>query len=307
MGAISRTDPLYIVMNAASGRGDAAARRAAITGVLTAAGQRHELVVVEHGSRLPAAAKRAADLARDRGGALVGAGGDGTLCCVAQEALVRGLRFGALPLGTFNIFGRSHGIPEDAEAATRALLEARIRPVPVGLVNGKVFLVNASVGLYPRVIEDREASRRRHGRSRLLALAVGVTTLVRSRRVLWLELEAEGQTRRLRASTLVMVGNSLQLERLGIPGAAALEEGSLVAIAVRPAPALQTLGLLARGLFGRLGDAELVDTFCARGLVLRRPGRRRRIKVARDGEVARMTLPLEVMVAPRPLQLLVPP
>jgi diacylglycerol kinase family enzyme len=55
-----------------------------------------------------------------------------------------------LPQGTFNYFSRTHGIPLDTTDATRALLAGMIRPVQVGLLNDRVFLVNASLGLYPR-------------------------------------------------------------------------------------------------------------------------------------------------------------
>jgi len=47
------------------------------------------------------------------------------------------------------------------EAATRALLTAEIQPAQVGFVNDRIFLINASVGLYPQLLEDREAFKQR--------------------------------------------------------------------------------------------------------------------------------------------------
>lgn len=154
------------------------------------------------------------------------AGGNGTLNAVARAVLGSGVPFGILPQGTFNFFGRAHGIPQDAHAATRCLFDARIEPVQVGLLNDRLFLVNASLGLYPQLLEDREAYKQRYGRSRMVALWSGLVTLLRAPPQLTLQLEHGGQARTLRTPTLVVGNNALQLERLGIAEAAALQQGN---------------------------------------------------------------------------------
>jgi diacylglycerol kinase family enzyme len=60
-----------------------------------------------------------------------------------------------------------------------------------------------------------------------------------------------------------------------------------------------------RGLSGHLGDVEKVDSFAFGELEVSLP-RRRHIKLAIDGEIARMPLPLRFRVAPQALRLLVP-
>ena len=50
----------------------------------------------------------------------------------------------------------------------------------VGLLNDRPFLVNASLGLYPQLLEDREAFKQKFGRSRLVALWSGLVTLMRA-------------------------------------------------------------------------------------------------------------------------------
>ena len=40
------------------------------------------------------------------------------------------------------------------EAAARALLSAHPTPVQVGQVNGRLFLVNASLGMYPQLLQE---------------------------------------------------------------------------------------------------------------------------------------------------------
>ncbi|MFM9894162.1 diacylglycerol/lipid kinase family protein [Achromobacter xylosoxidans] len=297
-------EPLFIVLNTGSGRGDAQALQDIIRRVLDEAGRRFQLMPVDDPSRLVATAREAVALAREAGGIVVAAGGDGTLNAVAGQVLGQGVPFGILPQGTFNYFGRRYGISQDTEAALRGLLGGELRPVQVGLLNGRLFLVNASLGLYPQLLEDREAYKQRFGRSRLVALWSGLVTLMRAPRQLSLRLDYEGRVRDLRSPTLVVGNNRLQLEHIGIDPAE-LDRGHLVAMAARPVGTLALYGLLLRGLFSRLGEAEHVVSFAFDRLMVSIRGRRR-VKVAMDGEISWMDTPLEFKVSETPLPLVVP-
>jgi diacylglycerol kinase family enzyme len=297
--------PFFIVFNPGAGSRDAATMEAAIRGVLEQAGRRYDIWRVEAPRQLPMLAQRAVDCARQQQGVVVAAGGDGTINTVAQVTLNSGCPFGVLPQGTFNYFSRTHGIPLDTTEATRALLEGMIRPVQVGLLNDRVFLVNASLGLYPKLLEEREAYKQQFGRRRLVALWAGVMTLLRVHRPLRLRLEHAGEAREMRTSTVVVGNNPLQLQQLGLPEAQAVQQGQLAAIVVRPISPLAMAWLLLRGALGQLGDADHVTHFACERLTVR-PYGRRRIKVAMDGEVAWLNTPLVFQVAPNPLQLLVP-
>lgn len=300
--------PLFIVLNARSGHADAAAERLIIEQVLREAGREHHILMAQRGSELPACSRQAVTAARAHGGAVVAAGGDGTIGTVAQAVLGSGCPFGVLPQGTFNYFVRTHGIPADTAEATRALLDARVEPVQVGLVNDRAFLVNASVGLYPVMLENREAYKRRYGRSRMVALWAALVTLAHAHRPLHLWLESRERAQEVRTATLFVGNNPLQLKQIGIAEVDALEQGDLVAVTVRPVGTLPMLWLLLRGAFGRLGEADNVISFNFRRLTVRPAGptRSRRMKVAMDGEVVWLKAPLEFRVSPEPLLLLKP-
>ncbi|MCX7062896.1 MAG: diacylglycerol kinase family protein [Gammaproteobacteria bacterium] len=299
--------PCFIVMNAGSGHNDTRQTADTIREVLSAAGRPHELLMATQGRDIPQLARKAVALACAQDGIIVAAGGDGTINAVAQAALGCGQPFAVLPQGTFNYFGRASGTPEDIRAAVTALLGAQVQPVQVGLVNDRVFLVNASLGLYPQLLEDREAFKARFGRSRLVAMLSGLISFLRERRQLTLEIEIEGEIRKVRTPTLFVGNNALQLTQIGIADAEALGRGRLVAIALKPVSSLAMAGLLLRGAFGRLGAADQVISFPLRTLTIRPPGRRRRrFKVAMDGEVTRLASPLVFRVSPEPLLLMVP-
>lgn len=305
---IDSAAPLFIVLNVGSGGNDTVATREIIEEVLTQAGREHLVRVIDDPAKLHEIARQTVEQARSRGGVVVVAGGDGTINAVAQATLGSGCPFGVLPQGTFNYFSRVHGIPSDTADALQLLLTARAHPVQVGLVNDRVFLVNASLGLYPQLLEDREAYKRQFGRNRLVAFWSGLVTLLREHRQLHLFIEHRGETRDLRTPTLFVGNNRLQMEQLGFPEAPLLEQGLLVAITLRPVTTLTMLGLLARGAFGQLGDADSISSFAFKHITAT-PAMRygtRRVKVATDGEIIWLQAPIKFRVAPEPLYLLKP-
>ena len=300
--------PLCIVLNPGSGRDDTETTRATISAVLSGAGRAHELLEIGRGEAVAQVAARAVQRARERGGAVIAAGGDGTISAVAQAVLPTGLPFGVLPRGTFNYFSRTHGIPADTEKATQALLRAQVQPVQVGQVNGQAFLVNASVGLYPQLLEDREAYKQRYGRSRLVAAGAALVTLLHAHRPLRLRIECQGALRDVRTPTLFVANNALQLEQIGVAEADLLAQGQLVALMLKPVGTLAMLSLVLRGAFGQLGQADDVVRFGFERLRAQpaAPRQAARVKVALDGEIQWLRAPLAFSVSPQPLWLLTP-
>lgn len=298
---------LFIVFNPGSGALQPQAGRDAISGVLAEAGRPHRFVAVLPGN-LPGACEAAARCAAAQGGVLVAAGGDGTVNCAAQAAVQHGCPMGVLPLGTFNFFAREHGIPLEPETAIRALLDARPQPVQVGLVNQRVFLVNAAVGLYPKLLEDREAMKQQLGKRRQwVAVVAGLVSLLEWRSRLVLDAELDGRIARLRTPSLFVCNNHLQLKRVGIDDALIdqMKQGCLVGLVAHPLGTWGKLKLLGRALAGQLGEARELDAFSLRSLGV---GTRfaRKLKVSTDGEVQWMELPLRFSVSPKPLLLMVP-
>jgi len=302
-------NPLFFILNAGSGHADKEAARDRLEEMLRGAGRDYQVCLVRKSSALAQVASDTVDHALSCQGAVVALGGDGTLNAVANAALHKGCAVGVLPLGTFNYFGRTHDIPEDIEDAIRDLLLAEPQAVQVGLLNDRVFLVNASLGLYPQALQDREAWKQRYGRRRMVAVWSGALTVLRGVRQLRTQLEKEGETVSLRTPTLFVGNSRLQLERAGIYEGEEMGEGELVAVVVKPVGTPTMLWLLLRGALGRLGEADQVDSFAFRHMTVTPASliSGRRVKVAMDGEVSWMTPPLTFRVSPQPLYLLKTP
>lgn len=300
----SHSSPFFFVLNRASGHHDAGTVEAGIRQTLDRAGRDYELLRVRHPRQLVAMARKAVALATDHGGVVGVVGGDGTISAVVQEVLPTGLPLAALPQGTFNFFGRCHRLPlGDPAQAMAALLHATIKPVQVGLVNDRVFLVNASLGLYPDLLQLRELHKRRFGRYRWVALGSGLMALLGRYPRMHLRLHDGHGVTELAATTLVVGNNALQLEQLGVPEAAAVGQGRLVRITVPPTGKLRMLATAVMGLSGHLdAGAAQSSAFTELHVDLRR----RKVKLALDGEIDRFRTPLHFRAAPQLLQLLVP-
>lgn len=306
---IDPTVPLQFVINAAAGSNAADAKRQIIEAALNAAGRQGNLLFCQPAALAQVAQEATAQAIATRT-AVVAVGGDGTLNTVAQAAHALNCPMGIVPQGTFNYFARTHGIPSEPAESVRLLLQWSPWPVQVAAINDRIFMVNASLGLYPDLLEDREAYKARFGRSRWVAFWAASVTLLRAQRRLRLHIEHGASVRDVQALTLFVGNNRLQLEQLGVQPELQASGGSgyITAVMLRPIGTLSMLRLMLHGALGTLGEAQSVERFEFDHLVVRptlSPGRRG-VKVAFDGEVTRMRAPLDFRVQTKPLYLLMP-
>jgi diacylglycerol kinase family enzyme len=306
--------PLIFVINAAAGSSDGQAKRELIERALDQSGRSGQIVFARP-TDLPRVAREAAVQAAATHTAVVAVGGDGTVNAVSQATHAQGCPMAVIAQGTFNYFARTHGIPTDPEQAAQLLLRCAAQPVQVATINGQVFLVNASLGLYPQLLEDREAYKARFGRSRLVALSAACVTLLRAHRQLRLHIELGAAVHDVRTTTVFVGNNRLQLAQVGVQTGMQLgastsphDNGRVAAVMLRPMGTLAMAGLMLRGAMGTLGDADSIESFEFEHMVVR-PRLvfgKRKVKVAFDGEVRWMQWPIEFEVSPKPLYLLKP-
>lgn len=236
--------------------------------------------------------------------AVIGIGGDGTLNAIASRLVDTGVILVALPGGTFNYFVRNLGIPGDAPAAVRALLDGEVGEVAVGAVNDQVFLNNASFGLYRRVIEERERHKSRFGRNRVVALASGILTALRAHPVYEVGLHTRDGTRKITSPMVFFGCNRLQLSALSPRLADCAGCGALAVVALAPLSRTDMVRVGARALAGTLEASDRVHVLCADDILVQRAGHT--VRCALDGEVRKFLLPLHVRLRPRALRVMLP-
>jgi diacylglycerol kinase family enzyme len=231
-------------------------------------------------------------------------GGDGTISTVAGALVGTSKRLGVLPLGTLNHFAKDVGIPLETRGAVATLATGRETLVDVGEVNGRYFLNNSSIGLYPRIVRHREEQRQRLGRGKWPAFAWALLSALHVCPVLRLRLRIDGGEREVRTPFLFIGNNSYRMDLLRIGSRERLDAGRLSVYYARGAGRWGVVGLAARSVFGRLEQARNFEALLATELQVetRHPS----IDVSSDGEVLRLESPLTYRIHPRALRVLVP-
>jgi diacylglycerol kinase family enzyme len=237
--------------------------------------------------------------------ALVAAGGDGTIGTAAAAVAGTDMPLGILPLGTLNHFARDAGIPLDLEQAVAAVAAGRTRQVDVAEVNGRLFVNNSSVGLYPELVRDRETQQRRLGRSKRIAMLVaGFKALWRfSRRRLTIRIE--GREAPIETPLLFVGNNRYQVSPLALGQRDAIDRGELCIFAPLARSPFHFLSLSLRAVFGREREQrDFVTIDGIRSAEIDSP--QARLMVATDGEAQAMETPLRYRVRAGALKLIVP-
>ena len=186
------------------------------------------------------------------------------------------------------------------------LSAGRWRDVDVGEVNGRVFVNNCSMGLYPEAVRARE-ERRDRGAPKWPAMLQAVREALQRLPLLRLTLRTDDRTMRV-ATPLLMVGNNryrTNLLRLG--QRESLDEGRLWVYLTRSTGAGGVVKLGLRALAGRLEQTRDFESLCTTSLQVDDRRRRRRLAVAVDGELTELVPPLVLRSRPRSLRVLGPP
>lgn len=267
---------------------------------LSGSGAEVRVLVAGQGAHLRELAGRAV---QEHSQVVVAGGGDGTVSAVAAELAGTGIPLGVLPLGTLNHFAKELGVPTDRDAALRALLAGQIASVDVGEVNGRVFLNNSSLGLYPWLVAEREADQQR-GRGKWTGFARAAIHVLRRYPFLEVTLSVDGRELHYRTPFVFIGNNRYSMEAFRIGKRESLTAGELCLFVATRGRRRDLLKLALWTLLGRASRACELRTLSARDI--RIATRRRRLRVALDGEVAWMETPLQYRIRPGALRVIVP-
>jgi YegS/Rv2252/BmrU family lipid kinase len=235
---------------------------------------------------------------------LIVGGGDGTVSAAASAVAGTETRLGILPLGTLNHFARDLGIPIDLDEAAKLIAASSERRVDVAEMNGRMFINNSAIGLYPLMVVDRDLQRKKLGRSKRIAMIVAsIRTLARfNHQRLTLTVNDEKE----RVDTpLLFVGNNDYRIDIGAPGQReSLEDGQLCVMVMRKKTRRGLIAASIRALFNRTreDDMERIDGVER----LRVSSHRSYLAVSLDGEVVRVQPPLDYRIRKAALRVVAP-
>jgi diacylglycerol kinase family enzyme len=264
-------------------------------------GEEPRMVQPRDGSDLSAVARDAAESSER---IVVAAGGDGTVSAVAAALAGTDKILGVLPVGTLNHFAKDLRIPLDLETAVRTIKDGSVARVDVGEVNGRIFINNSSLGLYPQIVSRRKAQQQRLARGKWPAFFWATIQALRRFPFLDLRIAFEGQKIFRRTAFLFVGNNEYEIAGFNLGSRACVNGARLGLYLTHRTGRFGLFRLAFHALFGRVDQAKDFDVFCVTEALIET--RKRRLLVALDGEIERMGTPLQYRIRPAALRVLVP-
>ncbi len=288
-GAMRRS--VLIIFNPAAGPARRS-RVAAVTDRLRALGCR---VTVWETRRAGDGVRLAAEASGVSPDIVVAAGGDGTVNEVINGLKGSGLALGLIPCGTANALAKELGLDAAPRRVAEVVARAPLRPVRLGVMNGRRFVMMAGAGFDAEVI----ASVRAALKSTIGPLAYVFETLRQGITYPFTEFSVEIEGRRHRAVEAVISNARFYGGAFVMAPEADLEADMLVVTLFRKGGYLRLMGYGAALLAGRIAARPDVEVFKARRIVIEGPPS---VPLHLDGD-SFGHLPAVIEVDPEPLQI----
>lgn len=223
-------------------------------------------------------------------------GGDGTISAIAH--MVQGTQaiLAPLPGGTLNHFTKDLGISQDIQEAIAALATRRVKHVDVAQINGRTFVNNSSLGLYPSSLQVR-----RHFEDYLGKWPAMVIGGIRA----WLHYQPyhiSVDNRDIIAPMVFVGNNDYHLDDLQKFGRSRLDKGLLSVYAIHATSRMELLKVLLRSAMGNARTSPDAIIIKAERLVI--TSHKPKLKISRDGELNYCLSPLTYEILPRALKVI---
>lgn len=235
---------------------------------------------------------------------IVAGGGDGTISSVAALVSKTDKIFGVLPLGTLNNFSKDLGIPQDLSEAIAVIAAGNTTRIDLAELNGRVFINNSSIGLYPRIVRNRVQQQQRLGYGKWRAAFWATLRMFRLSPFLKIGMVVDGKFFIRKVPFLFVGNNRYEMDLYNIGRRPSLSEGKLSIYFLHRGGRLGVLRMLFRTLTGRIKQWRDFEEVLTDSITIQT--RRRYLNVAFDGEISMMATPLKYSIIPNALTVIVP-
>jgi diacylglycerol kinase family enzyme len=232
-------------------------------------------------------------------------GGDGTIRTAAAILKKRSLPFGIIPLGTMNLFAKDLSLELDPFKLAERYKNSKTIKIDAATVNGELFLCNAMVGLPPVLARERERQRGNETLGRWMNFIHRAVRKFSSSRSMPLTIRHDGTTEQAMIKAAVIANNEYEDRGgLGVFLKKSLSEGKLAIYTIHPEGTFESLALLSRLALGAWKDSAGLEFFHTRKMTL--DSSSPKIKILLDGEIYLLDTPLDFVIEPNALDIIVP-
>lgn len=232
------------------------------------------------------------------------AGGDGSIRSAAQFLYNTEVTLAIWPIGTFNHFAKTLNIPEDLEKNLQLIQKHTIRKVDLAEVNDHVFINNASIGLYPKILKVREKYTELFSRNKLFKIFLTIMNVFSPIAVYKIALEINNK-QEVYDSLLIFLGNnyySVDLEDFGERDTLAKEELSMYILKCKNKK--EFFKILLKVLFRINKVEDYLEQYTIQSCCIN--ANNKSVDIALDGEIFKMNTPLNFKTQPKALKVIAP-
>lgn len=235
---------------------------------------------------------------------IIAGGGDGTISLVAELIIDTDIILGVLPLGTLNHFAKDIGMPDDIEESIKIICQKHILPVDVGQVNGKIFINNSSIGLYPQMVKYRLQAQNKLRLGKWTAMLIASIRTAVYIPKFSIELHLNDHKVKFR-TPFVFIGNNEYSMNIFKPAKReSLTDGKLSLYTYTHTSRYNIIKLGLSFIFNKLNQEKYFGSLLVEEVIIK--AKKKRISVSLDGEITYMQSPLAYKILPKKLKVICP-
>ncbi|GAC1412930.1 MAG: diacylglycerol kinase family protein [Candidatus Doudnabacteria bacterium] len=234
---------------------------------------------------------------------IIAAGGDGTISAIAEKLVGTKTKLGVIPIGTYNNFSKSLGIPLGIEDAVNNLINGIEQLIDVGEINGTFFINNSSIGFYTHLVIHRERQESK-GTWRIFSTMLAVLKVFRSLPYHRVQLNVNGELKDFKTSLLFLGNGAYDYDGLDLGTRNIPNKGVLSVFALKDASRFDILKLSLKAFFRSIHKDSKFERHYTNEAIVHLP--KPYIYVAKDGEIIKMKTPLHYKIKPKSLKVILP-
>lgn len=232
--------------------------------------------------------------------AVIAAGGDGTVNCIASALVDSDIPLGVLPSGTLNHFAKDLGIPLSIVEAAKVISEKKVVKVDVGEVNGRFFLNNSSIGFYPQMVKHRDKNG--FWDNKWLAMVTAMFNVLSRYPVLHVKIKVNNESLKSKIPFVFVGNNEYKFDILGPGLREKLDEGQLSLYYPDTTGRLSMIKFTFFALMNKLNQTGDFNFDQTEEIILE--FKKKNIEISIDGEVVRLDTPLHYHIKPLSLNVI---